>query len=231
MWLPGVMIKSVTIINLKGSICFCVWCQIQHHPHEKIIRVGTFSLSLRTIVIFTKRCLNIGGCWQITTMIHPCGFQYFEDKSSLIKLKSTTILCIVFDAWELIHWLSLWVFSITTGKIPIERLHYFINIVLWIFPKQTIIHIYHTYQSLVHEQHGSIFLTTQFQSNKSFHNFSYHRHAASYQPYRILFNLITTSHCPTSLLKYMGVQLKMASHLEYLHEKIYLCSQYFEYIC
>ena len=152
MWCLGVMCKPSTLVNRKGYIWSCVWCQIQHHPYNKIIWVGKISLSLRTISVCSKRCLNLGGCWQPITMIRPCGFQDFADQSSLKKIKSTIIQCLDIYSQELRHRFPLWVFPIVTGYLLLEILHYIIYIRLWTFPKETIIHIYHTNHSLIYEQ-------------------------------------------------------------------------------
>ena len=110
------------------------------------------SYILRTILLCTKGCLNLGGCCvQPIPMLHSCVSQDFMDHYSLIKLKLTIIQCLVVNAYELRHWLSLWVLPTITGPIPPERLRDFINIVLWIFPKQIIIHINHLNHSLRYE--------------------------------------------------------------------------------
>ena len=55
---------------------------------------------------------------------------------------------------------------------------------------------------------GSIFLTTNLKSNKTFQNFTYHKHAYLTWTYRIIFNIITTSKFPPySLLKYLGIPI------------------------
>ena len=57
---------------------------------------------------------------------------------------------------------------------------------------------------------GSTYLTKKLQSNKTFQNFSYHRSAYLTWPYRILFNITTTSNCPPSLLlKCLGILIKV----------------------
>ena len=126
----GVMCIPVTLVNRKRYIWSCVWCQIQHHPYNRSIWIGPIFLRLRTIRVCYKRCINLGGCWQPITMLHPCDLQYFLDQYSLIKLKSTIIQCIDINYQELRHWLSLWLFPIVTGTILLERLHYIINIIL-----------------------------------------------------------------------------------------------------
>ena len=59
----------------------------------------------------------------------------------------------------------------------------------------------------------STLLTTKPRSNKTFRIFSYQRHTDSAWPYSFLFNLITTSHWPQSLLKYVGSSMKTGSPL------------------
>ena len=55
---------------------------------------------------------------------------------------------------------------------------------------------------------GSLFLTTKLLYNMPFKNISYHRRAYLTWPYRILFNIITTSiFPPSSLLKYLGISI------------------------
>ena len=134
-WCLGVMCKSGTLVNRKGDIWSCVWCQIQHHPYNRSLWVGPISLRIRVISVCYKRCLNLGGCSQLIRMLHPCGFQDFSDQSSFTKLISTIIQCLDINAQELKHWLFLWVFPIVTGTILLERLHYIINIILLTFPK------------------------------------------------------------------------------------------------
>ena len=85
-------------------------------------------LRIRTILIFPKRCLNIGGCWKPLKIMHPYGFQNFADKSSLKKLKPNIIQCFYINASELIHWLFVWAFPIVTGSTLLEWLHNVINI-------------------------------------------------------------------------------------------------------
>ena len=148
------MCKPGPLVNIKGYICSCVWCQIQNHPCNKIIWFGPISLSPRTIRVCSKRCINLGGCCKTIIMLHTCGFQDFAYQSSLTKLKSTIMQCLDINAQELRHWLSLWVFPIITGAILLKRLHYIINIRLWTCLRETIIHIYHTNQSLRHGQAG-----------------------------------------------------------------------------
>ena len=128
--------------------------QIQNHPYNISIWVGPISLSLITICVCSKRSLNLGGCWQPNKMLHLCGFQDFADQSSLTKLKSTIIPCLNINAQELRHWLSLWVFPNITGTILLERIHDIINIRFWNWPKETIIHVCHTNNSLRHKQAG-----------------------------------------------------------------------------
>ena len=60
---------------------------------------------------------------------------------------------------------------------------------------------------------GTTLLITKPQYNKPFRNFSYHISAALAWPYRIFFNLITTSHCHPSLLKSLGSSMKTGSPL------------------
>ena len=55
------------------------------------ILIGTIYLILRNILIYTHRCLNLGGCYKLIENIHPCGFQDLMDQPSLIKMKSTII--------------------------------------------------------------------------------------------------------------------------------------------
>ena len=139
-------------MNNKVNIWSCVWCQIKYPPHNRIIWFGLISISLRTILVCPKMCSNLGWCCQTITLLHPCNLQDFWDQFSLIKLKSTIIQCIDINALELRNWLSLWVLPIVTGSIVFERIHYVINIRLWMFPEQTIIHLYHANHSLRHEQ-------------------------------------------------------------------------------
>ena len=153
-WCLGVMCKPGTLVNSKGYIWFCVWCQIQHHPYTRSILVGTIYLSLRTIRVCSKRCLNLRGCWQPITMLNLCGFQDFAYQYSLTKMKSTIIQCLDINAQELRYRFSLLVLPIITGTILLQRLHYITNLRLWTCPKDTIIHVYHTNHSLRHEQIG-----------------------------------------------------------------------------
>ena len=59
----------------------------------------------------------------------------------------------------------------------------------------------------------STLLITKTRSNKPFHNFSYHRHAASAWPYRLFFNLRTTLSCSPSILKSLGSSMRTGSPL------------------
>ena len=136
MWCLSVMCKVVTLVNSKWDIWSCAWLQIQHHPYNKIIWFGTISFSLRTIRVFPNRCINLGGYWQLITMLHPCGFQEFADQSSLEKLKSTIIRCIDINAQELRHWFFLWSLPIINGTILLERIHYITNIKIVNVPKR-----------------------------------------------------------------------------------------------
>ena len=207
------MCKPGTLVNSKVDIGYCVWCQIQQHPYNGSIWVGPISLSLRSICVYPKRCLTFWVCWKPIKMLHTCIFQEFADQSSLKKLKSTIIQCIDINDQEPRHWFSLWVLQIVAGNILIERLHYIINIILWTFPKETIIHIYHTNHSLIHEQAGIHLAYHKLSAKKPLRNFSYQRRAASALPYRIFFNIRTTSHCHQSLLKYLGSSMKTGSLL------------------
>ena len=49
MWCLGVMCWPITMVNSKVDIWYFVWCQIHHHPYNRIIWVGPISLILRTI--------------------------------------------------------------------------------------------------------------------------------------------------------------------------------------
>ena len=62
-------------------------------------------------------------------------------------------------------------------------------------------------------QESTLFITKP-RSNKPFHKFLYHRHAALDLTYRIFFNLRTTSNFPTSLLESLGVSMNTVSPLE-----------------
>ena len=128
MWCLGVMCKPVTLVNSKGCILLCVWFQIQHHPYNRSIWIGTIYLSLITIRVFTNSCLNISGCWKPIKIIPPCRFQEFGDQYIFLKPKSNIIQCIDINSQELIQWFSLWVFPILTGTILLERIYYIINI-------------------------------------------------------------------------------------------------------
>ena len=93
-WCLGIMCKLVPLIDSKRDICSCDLCQVQYHTYNRSIWVGTISIILITIIVCTKRWLNLGGCWQPITIIHPYGFQDFEDQYSPIKLKSAIIQCL-----------------------------------------------------------------------------------------------------------------------------------------
>ena len=134
-WCIGVMYKPVALVNRKGHMWSCVWFHIQHHTYKRSIWVGLISISLRTITVCPKRCLNFGGCWKSITMFHPFGFQDFADQSSLKELKSTIIQCLDINTQELRHWLYLWVSPIVTRTILLEIIHYIINIRLWTCPE------------------------------------------------------------------------------------------------
>ena len=153
-WYLGVMCKTGTLVNIKGYIWYCVWWQIHHHYHNISIWVGPISLSHITICFCSKRCCNLGGCWQTTAMLHPCGLQDFADQSRLTKLKSTIIQCLYINDQELSHWFSLSVFPIIFETIFLERILYIINIRLLTCSKETIIHVYHKNHSIRHEQAG-----------------------------------------------------------------------------
>ena len=60
---------------------------------------------------------------------------------------------------------------------------------------------------------GSTLITTKPLSTKPFSKFSYQRCAAWAWPYRLLFNLMTTSHCPPSLLKSLVISIRTGSPL------------------
>ena len=76
----------------------------------------------------------------------------------------------------------------------------------------------------------------KYVSNKPFHNLSYQRHAALAWPYRLLFKLRTTSHCPPSLLKSLGSSKKTGSPLgisdrakEFVKSILWLCKPRIHY--
>ena len=83
---------------------------------------------------------------------------------------------------------------------------------------------------------GSNLLITKPHSNKPFCNFLYHMRAALAWPYRLLFNLRTTSSCPPSLLKYLGNSMKTGSPLgisalkkEFVKSILWLCKPRIHY--
>ena len=63
MWCLGVGCKTCAMMNSKVNLFYCILCQIQYHPYNRIIWFDPKYLILWTIIICPRRCINLVRCW------------------------------------------------------------------------------------------------------------------------------------------------------------------------
>ena len=98
MWWLGFMGKPFILINIKVNIWPCVLFQIKHHIYAICILMGPVYLGLGTILICPKWYINLGWSLQPNMNLHHSVFQGFLNQYSSLKLESTIVQCLGFNA-------------------------------------------------------------------------------------------------------------------------------------